>query len=108
MCRLITFVESLCQIALDDASHDFNAGGQRRFVYVEARRVMRVREAARFVARAQKEITARHALQEITHVFAAHRAHTLIADDMVTPDDFGSAAGDQFANFSVIDERWRL
>src|SRR5256714_13286916 len=106
--RPMAVVDGSGKVAFDDASHNLDAGGQRRFVYVEARRVVRVRQAARLVARAEKEITAGHALQKVTHVFAAHRAHAVVTDDLLAPDDFGGAVGDQLADCGVVDERRRL
>src|SRR5205085_4364498 len=106
--RPMAVVDGSGKVAFDDASHNLDAGGQRRFVYVEARRVVRMRQAARLVARAKKEITAGHALQKVTHVFAAHRAHAVVTDDLLAPDDFGGAVCDQLADCGVVDERQRL
>ena len=50
-------------------------------------------QSPRFVASAEEKVTTRNALQEVAHIFATHRAHGFVANDVLNPDDFGRTPG---------------
>ena len=63
-------------------------------------------KAPRLVARTEKEVTSRNSLEEVGHIFSAHRANRLIAYYTIGSDYFGRALRYEFADFTVI-YQWR-
>src|SRR5436853_3548330 len=69
--------------------------------------MVRMVEASLDISRAEKEKTSRHAIEEIAHVFAAHRANRFVSYHVLDAYNFRGSGCDEIAHCRIIYNRRR-